>query len=58
MIKAVMSLKPKHEASWLLPDVDIARPLMSYRERTVHHLIKASWLDIGLYKYWCELVPV
>ena len=48
MIKVVMSSKPKHEVSWLTTDVDISRPSRSYREKTVHHLIKGSWLDIRL----------
>ena len=48
MIRVVMSPKPKHEVSWLTTDVDIGYPLMSYSERTVHHLMKGSQLDIGL----------
>ena len=40
-----MSPKPKHEVSWLTTNVDMCLPLMSFRERTVYHLIKASRLD-------------
>ena len=43
-----MSPKPKYEMSWLSTDVDLGRPFLSYRERTVHHLIRGSYFDIGL----------
>ena len=44
----VASPKPKHEVSRLNTDVDICRPLMSFREGTDDHQIRSSRLDIGL----------
>ena len=60
-MRVVMSPKPKHDVSWLTTDVGISRPLMSYKERTVHHLIKGSQFDIGLHFFlawyrWSEIM--